>query len=80
MILLLTMALLASAADPASPTPATSSPVTEKRVCRDEPETGSLISKKICHTKAEWREIYTSGQTGVDAFRNRPMQGFQKGG
>jgi len=80
MIPFLAMSLLASAADPASSAPMVSPPTKEKLICRDDAETGSLITKTTCHTKAQWQEIYKSGQLGVDAFRNRPMQGFQKGG
>ena len=32
-------------------------PVKEKKICRSDDETGSIMPKRICHTKAEWVEI-----------------------
>lgn len=29
-------------------------PVKEKPVCRRVEETGSVVAKRVCHTKAEW--------------------------
>jgi hypothetical protein len=34
-------------------TPA-AAPAKEKLVCRREEETGSVVAKRVCHTKAEW--------------------------
>jgi hypothetical protein len=51
-------------------------PTGERVICRDDPETGSLISKRICHTKAQWQEIEKAPQRGLEVWRDRPMQGF----
>lgn len=77
-LLFFAVSLLAASpeASAAAPAPA---PAKEKMICRDDPETGSLIPKRICHTKAQWQEIYKAGQQNVDTIRNRPMQGIQKG-
>jgi len=29
-------------------------PAKDKPVCRREEETGSVVAKRVCHTKAEW--------------------------
>lgn len=54
--------------DSVSPKPA----VKEKKLCRTEDDTGSIVPKRICHTKAEWEAIAAQEQNAVntDAFRN----------
>ena len=54
--------------DAASPKPA----VKEKKVCRTEDDTGSIVPKRVCHTKAEWEAIAVQEQNVVntDAVRN----------
>lgn len=42
------------AASDASTAPA---PVKEKRTCRLDDDTSSIVPKRICHTKAEWAAI-----------------------
>lgn len=32
-------------------------PAKEKHVCRSEEVTGSVVTKRVCHTKAEWSLI-----------------------
>jgi hypothetical protein len=82
-VLFIAASLLAAAPDAvtpptgATPTPA---PVKERKICRDEPETGSLISKRTCHTKAEWEAINKASAHDVDAFRNKAMQSNARGG
>jgi hypothetical protein len=64
----------------AAAAPVTPAPVKERKICHDEAETGSLISKRTCHTKAEWEAINKANERDVDAFRNKPMQSTARGG
>jgi hypothetical protein len=53
------LAFLASAAvqgePPAAAAPAApAAPVKEKKICRSEEVTGSIMPKRVCRTKAEW--------------------------
>lgn len=54
--------------DTASPKPA----VKEKKICHTDGDTGSIVPKRTCHTKAEWDAIAAQEQNAVntEAFRN----------
>jgi hypothetical protein len=43
----------------------------EKRVCRSQQVTGSMMPKRECHTAAEWKQQDDSNAANVDQFRNR---------
>jgi len=43
----------------ATPAPAAEKPVKEKKICRQEDVTGSIMRARICHTKEEWVQIDT---------------------
>lgn len=49
-------------------------PPAEKKICRANTETGSILSHRRCHTRAEWTQIdRESGQRNakeVDQFAN----------
>ncbi len=51
----------------AAPAAAPAKPVKEKRICRAEEDTSSIVAKRICHTKAEWSAIDGAQQNSVDA-------------
>jgi predicted secreted protein len=43
-----------------------------KRICRSEVPTGSMMSKSVCHTRAEWQSIDEQNQAATDqAIRSR---------
>jgi hypothetical protein len=44
-------------AQQAAPTPAAPDAKAEKKVCRMVEQTGSIMGKRECHTKDEWRQI-----------------------
>ncbi|KQM86854.1 hypothetical protein ASE70_17220 [Sphingomonas sp. Leaf22] len=51
---MLTILLLAAATQAtAAPTP----PKPEKKVCRREMTTGSIMARPVCHTRTEWTQI-----------------------
>ena len=41
----------------AAPTPAAETPVKEKKVCRMQDVTGSIMRARVCHSKEEWAQI-----------------------
>ncbi len=44
----------------------------EKKICRTETVTGSLISKRrICMTKAEWDQLAQRSKNGIDKYTSR---------
>ena len=52
-------------------------PVKEKKICRREAQTGSILgSPSVCHTKAEWDKIdAANGRNADDALaRSRSLQ------
>jgi hypothetical protein len=62
------LSVLAGAAF-AADTPA---PPKEKKVCRSVAVTGSIMSRSICHTKAEWAQIdATNAQSAENALNQR---------
>lgn len=48
-------------------------PKPEKKVCRSEVDTGSIMQKRVCHTAAEWKAIAAANESNTDNFRNRPQ-------
>ncbi|MBX9880916.1 MAG: hypothetical protein K2X73_02980 [Sphingomonas sp.] len=66
--ILLPIALLAAADGP----PANDPPKKEKKICRTEPETGTMFPKRTCLTAKEWAEVDGSRSDKVDTFRRHP--------
>lgn len=54
--------------------PAAATPASERKICRNMPVTGSLASKRVCSTKAEWAAFDKKGQEGVDAYNEARRQ------
>ena len=84
--LILTAALLSTssfAAAQNAPAPA-ATPIKDpdKRVCRSEVPTGSIMAgKRVCHTRAEWAAIGRVNGDTVDHWRdNRRGGGVDSGG
>lgn len=48
----------------------------EKKICRREMSTGSILAKSTCHTKAEWDAIASANQSDVDRFAAQRSNGF----
>lgn len=50
----------------------TEAPQKERKICRNETVTGSLISKRrICLTAAEWDALAQKSKSGIDRFTSR---------
>jgi hypothetical protein len=47
-------------------------PVKEKKICRAETATGSVMAKRVCRTKAEWARLREQNERQNEAFRDRP--------
>ncbi|WP_206245018.1 hypothetical protein [Novosphingobium terrae] len=74
-LLIMGPAVQAQDAKPAaSDAAATAAPVKEKRTCRLDDDTSSIVAKRICHTKAEW--------AAIEAEQNKSLnvQGLQGNG
>ena len=54
----------------ATPAPAAETPVKEKKVCRREETTGSIMPTRICHTKDEWAQIDAANARAAEQFNN----------
>lgn len=53
-------------------------PVKEKMVCRAEEKTGSIMRKRICHTKAEWDVIDKENEAASRSALDRRNDGSLK--
>ena len=61
-------AMAQDSASPLLPTTHDGKPVKEKKICRSDTETGSMIVNKTCHTKLEWQAIDAKTQYGTDRY------------
>ncbi|MDV3456240.1 hypothetical protein RZN05_04535 [Sphingomonas sp. HF-S4] len=64
-----------SIAQDAAPSPAEPKPAKEKMICRSQVATGSFMTKRVCHTKAEWARINGANEQHTDGFRDRSSRG-----
>ncbi len=66
MLLELVTGLLLAAAPEASPSPVAEKPE-EKKICRKQIETGSLIKgKKLCYTAKQWQQLADNARDEVE--------------
>jgi hypothetical protein len=78
--MLVTLALFLAAQEPSAPPPAPSE--ADKKICRREAVTGSNMSRRICHTKAEWKAITKARESAMESsegMRNRGYGGSMGG-
>ena len=74
---LVTGILLAAAPDAAETPAASADQPAEKKICRREIETGSLIKgKKICYTAKQWQKLSDATR---DEMESRASSGSQSG-
>jgi hypothetical protein len=45
-------------------------PVKEKRICRQQNVTGSIMSKSVCHTAAQWNAIDAANGAELEHFQS----------
>lgn len=45
-------------------------PDAEKKICKRETATGSIMSRRICHSKAEWDQLAAQGKADLDRTRD----------
>jgi hypothetical protein len=55
-----------AASDPATP----SKPAKEKKVCKSDNRTGSIMPKRICRTQEEWDRLTEQGRADMDRVRD----------
>ncbi|WP_294039904.1 hypothetical protein [Sphingomonas sp.] len=58
---------------PAAPPP-------EKKICKTITPTGSIMGKRICLTKSEWRQFDEINERTVDVVTGRSKMSAPKGG
>ena len=68
-----TVAFPASALDVAADQsqPAKEKPAKEKKVCKSDTKTGSIMPRRVCRTQAEWDEISARSQDDLDRMQSR---------
>ena len=67
-IAVLCLASPAALAEPATTTPPSSGPVAakpEKKICRAAVGTGTIMARRVCHTRAEWAQIDGQGSASA---------------
>ena len=72
-MLIIALAVLALSASPAvaqQTQDAKAEAVKEKKICRSDTGTGSIMSKKTCHTKAEWEQLAQAAAKDMDRTRD----------
>ena len=70
-MIVMTLAALAMQTLPdvqATPTP---KPPAEKKICRTETATGSVMGHRVCHTQAEWAALAKASEGSRDGFRDK---------
>lgn len=81
--LLLALALQSTAVDPAStvPPPVAAKPAKPAKgspdeiVCRYEEETGSMLAKRKCHTRADWDAMTAASQEAMSRYSSQSRIG-----
>jgi hypothetical protein len=75
MIISLLFAVALAADSPATIPVATNQPKTteasEKKICRSDHSTGSIIPKRVCHTQAEWDQMEAEGHQMLDMVQSQ---------
>ena len=70
--------LLAAAPDTAAPAQPSATPTEEKKICRKQIETGSLIKgKKICYTSKQWSKLADAAREEVERTAGMGSQSGQ---
>jgi len=63
-----------------APAPATDVPVKEKKICRREETTGSIMPTRVCHSKEEWAQIDAANAKAAEQFNASRHVGHGSGG
>lgn len=57
-------------------------PAKEKKICRAESPTGSIMAKRVCRTRAEWSKLAEQNERQNETIRDRssgPISGSTSG-
>lgn len=52
----------------------------EKKVCRMLTTVGTIIPKRTCLTRAEWKQLFDASEHGNENYRDRTSIGCGRGG
>ena len=66
---MLSMILMGLALD-AAPVQGKPAPAADKKVCRSQVATGSVMGHKVCHSRTEWAAIDGNDKRNRDNFRD----------
>lgn len=77
-VLLVSLVTMASPAG-ANPSDATPPPKKEKKICRTEVRTGSIISQTTCRTEAEWDAMTLEQQNMMRPINRASLPGASPG-
>jgi hypothetical protein len=55
-------------------------PAKEKKICRRDVATGSIMPRSVCRTRAEWDALTAQGQTDLDRARDDQQSRAMVGG
>ena len=58
--------------------PATAAP--QKKICREDIQTGSIMPKRTCKTQAEWDALTAKSQSNIDDLRDQNRSRDMVGG
>lgn len=59
---------------------AVAKPAKEKKICRRDVSTGSIMPRSVCRTKSEWDAITAQSQTDLDRARGDQQSRAMVGG
>jgi len=65
------LSLTVPAAAQDSSTAAPAKPAKEKKICHLDTGTGSIVPKRVCHTRAEWAEIEKQNANSTDRYTDQ---------
>lgn len=72
MLAVVTSAVPASAQEPVDASqPAAEKPAKEKKICKTDVGTGSIMPKRTCRTKAEWDALTEQSKGNLQRTQNR---------
>jgi hypothetical protein len=55
-------------------------PAPEKKICKNQVVTGSIMSRRVCHTKAEWNALEAQAKADLDRTRDMERSRSMVGG
>jgi hypothetical protein len=64
----------------AQPQAQQAAPAPQKKICREDIQTGSIMPKRTCKTQAEWDALTARSQSNLDSLREQDRSRSMVGG